>query len=225
MKNQLIKRRKRISSMAEFIEGAINKIESIKNTLKTTFTNKQVSFNTNDSLNTLVSKVNGMKGLVPMTKTLDYNYIMNYGSFKKHTMNVSQTTGFGGTPEIIITGRSDVSSGDTVANKRKGKLRVEFTIDLSYIDYIYWHAAKGDGPHGIMDCNVSDGNETNGTIYGTQGLHYSSFPTTWTEYSLDVRDITGVKVVTFVGGYTDSTGDPTSTSRYSNIRLVGYQTV
>ena len=35
----------------------------------------------------------------------------------------------------------------------------------------------------------------------------------------------GVKVVTFVGGYTDSTGDPTSTSRYSNIRLVGYQTV
>ena len=59
------------------------------------------------------------------------------------------------------------------------------------------------------------------TILTNKYVHYNDLPTSWTEYSLDVSNITGTQVLTFIGGYTDSTGATSSNTKYSNIRLYG----
>ena len=57
------------------------------------------------------------------------------------------------------------------------------------------------------------------TFYAKHWTHYNDFPTTWTQYTLDTSNITGIKTLSFIGGYTDNTGNTTSQTQYSGIEL------
>jgi len=50
-------------------------------------------------------------------------------------------------------------------------------------------------------------------------LNYRSITSSsWAEYTIDVSDIIGEKTISYVGGYTDATGNSSSSTSFCNIR-------
>lgn len=132
--------------------------------------------------------------------------ILDAGSF----VNVTPT---------YLTGQQNNSDGFTIVGRNAtasgsatyaGDLKWEYDIDLTNIEEVSFYCKKGAN-HGI--CRVC--------IDGTQKLwvHYNNLPTSWTLYKIDLRSYTGVHKIGFVGGYTDSTGNTTSSTSYCDIKF------
>lgn len=105
-------------------------------------------------------------------------------------------------------------------------LRWDFQIDLTNYSKIKYYAKKNAG-HGSSRVIVSDGLHFRlgcGSLptveYASNWHAYNTLPTTWTEYELDITTVVGEHVVSFIGGYYDSTGSVDSSSSYSNIRFI-----
>lgn len=146
--------------------------------------------------------------------------ILDQGSFENVTPTYL-TNQVDGSDGFTIVGRvaKPWSSSNAYYNL---KLRWDIEIDLTSYKTISWYAKKNVN-HGSMSVYVSDGmmsttNET--TIYASNGVIYGNLATSWTEYSLDVSEITGTKIVSFVGGYSDSSGNTSSSTSYCNIKFL-----
>ena len=108
---------------------------------------------------------------------------------------------------FTIVGRNATASGSATY---AGDLKWEYDIDLTGINIVRFYCKKGAN-HGI--CKIC--------VDGAQKLwvHYNDLPTSWTQYSVDLTEYTGVHKIGFVGGYTDATGNTSSSTSYCDIRF------
>ena len=86
------------------------------------------------------------------------------------------------------------------------------TINFDNYDTLEFYARKG-ADHGVI-CVCLDNSQLLMINYSN-----SNSPTSWTKYILDVSQYTGEHVLSFIGGYRDSTGNSTSNTQYCNIKL------
>lgn len=133
--------------------------------------------------------------------------ILDEGSF----VNVTPTYLTGqqnGSDGFTIVGRNSGASGSATY---AGDLKWEYDIDLTNVEELIFYCKKGAN-HGI--CKIC--------IDGVQKLwvHYNDLPTAWTQYKIDLRTYTGTHKIGFVGGYTDSTGNTSSSTSYCDIKFV-----
>ena len=115
---------------------------------------------------------------------------------------------------------TDTCGGQIYSNWSKW-LRWDYQVDLTNYNTISFYARK-NANHGTISVYVtSDGIQTRCTtdVLTSVGASYSTAPTSWTKYELDVSEITGVKTVSFMGGYGDYTGNTSSSTSYCNIRF------
>ena len=193
-------------------ENVKNNLFNFKSQLSNILYSKGIDVD-NLSLFSLIDKTKDMKHEF----TLTTDYINENGVFCNHTKSL--ITGYDNAAGFSITGRPGTSAGtsSTVA------FRCEFVLDFTNIKKITYYAMKGAN-HGMLDVSISDGfinntNIDNLSYYYRLKVHYNNFATSWTQYSIDTTDITGVRTLAFLGGWYDSTGNTGSNTRYSNITL------
>ena len=154
-------------------------------------------------------------GVAPMVVDL------STGTFINHTKAlISGADTINGSTGVSITGTSTQSS--SLPPNYGGHLRVEKIIDTTSYNTLTFWARKGSD-HGVcrvvVDCPIG----ASGTAIDACSLinvHYSTFPTTWTRYTVSIAHLApGNHAFGFVGGYTDSTGNATSNTRYCSVVL------
>lgn len=120
--------------------------------------------------------------------------------------------GYDDTPILSIIGRPP-TGWDAIL--RNNMIRWAINIDMtSYSKLYFW--ARLVQAHGSMGVWIG---ETRAIFYnyGDYGWHGNS---QWTYYEIDVSAFTGIQEITFIGGYTDWSGNANSQTQYSNINLV-----
>lgn len=146
---------------------------------------------------------------------LNYEYIMQVSDFVNFRSCSSSVSGsiYNGYAGFTIVGTNS-------ANKPEGQPRLDFQFDLTYVQKIIFMGRKNVN-HGNIYCEISDGVKNNGMVsYGQIGYHYGSLDTSWREYTFDTSKITGIKTISFEGGYSDSTGSTSSSSSFGYIRFI-----
>lgn len=205
--------------LSQELESLANDLEAYRDRLKEILISKRVECTNINTLGELIESVNQTyrSNIFSIKNTPMDNEDLNFGGFYNHTK--SSITGYNNTAGFSITGAA-------AANTMTSSLHCNFKMDFTNVNKLAWHAMKGAN-HGAMWVFISDGVNDSATAdaFLTSSLkslhvHYNSLSTTWTEYSLDTTNITGIKTVTFMGGWKDSTGYTTSNTRYSNIRLI-----
>ncbi len=164
----------------------------------------------------IVSDINVKVDHLSVTKA-----ILDKGTFKNVTPTYLIGTGYNGTDGFTITGAAtDNACCDSTKMSPSNFLRWDYKMDLTYVKSIKFYA-KRSADYGMIEVFVSDnldGNYNDKLLYAGARVTYISLPATWTAYELDVSDIGGEHVVSFMGGYTDSSGAKHSMSTsYSNI--------
>ena len=142
---------------------------------------------------------------------------LSQGDFKN--VSPSYFDGDDGSSGFTITG-----TPNTMGNM-SAYLRWDIQYDLTSLKYINF-TAKKNANHGVVHLYVTDG------LYYVEGYGtpctktYASIiqnydiDTNWHDYSLDVSEITGTHLISFVGGYVDITGSTYSSTSYKNIKFV-----
>jgi len=152
--------------------------------------------------------------------TSDYNSAVTTAG----THSITTGGGYNNTDKFTIVGTC--SKSWTVARYYTDVLVRVFTLDLTSYDTLSFYAIKNVN-HGNGACYILPGNATlSSTEYPYKSIayweiNYGSFPTSWTEYTLDISTLSGTYKIAFLGGYVDYTGYSTSSTSYSNIRLIG----
>jgi hypothetical protein len=137
--------------------------------------------------------------------------ILDQGTFKNVTPTYL-TNQIDGSDGFTIVGRNSSSSGSA---KHSGNLRWTISLDLSGWDTLTFYAKK-NANHGMIRVGIENNNEIVETLLS---VLYNDGPTTWTKYNLDISKYDGVTTVFFVGGYTDSTGNTSSSTSYCGIKF------
>lgn len=146
---------------------------------------------------------------------LNYEYIMQTSDFVNFRSCSSSISGnmYNGYAGFTVVGTNS-------ANNPEGQPRLDFQFDLTHVQKIVYMARKNVN-HGNAYVEISDGVKNNGMVsYGQIGENYHSLPTSWKEYTFDTSKITGIKTISFEGGYNDSTGSTSSSTSYGYIRFV-----
>ena len=150
--------------------------------------------------------------------------ILNQGSFKNVTPTYL-TNQVDGTDGFTIKGAASntytTMCGQTGYVRHDGYLRWDYQIDLTNYNAISFYA-RMNAKHGLIRVWVtSDGlkNTCDTDLLTKVDVGYNSAPTSWTKYEIDVSEITGTKIVSFIGGYTDPSGNSVSSTSYCNIRF------
>ena len=146
---------------------------------------------------------------------LNYEYIMQTSDFVNFRSCSSSVSGnmYNGYAGFTIVGTNS-------ANNPEGQPRLDFQFDLTYVQKIVFMGRK-NANHGNIYCEISDGVKNNGMVsYGQIGYSYGSLGTSWQEYTFDTSKITGIKTISFEGGYSDSTGYTSSSSSFGYIRFI-----
>lgn len=207
--------------LSQELESLANDLEAYRDRLKEILISKRVECANINTLGELIEKVDQThrSAVFSIKNTPMDNIDFNNATFSNHTKTL--ITGYNNTAGISITGTATASCGTSMTYA----LRCDVKMDFTNANALYWHCMKGAN-HGAMWVYITDGNfaqsQTNfqNTCYAQSYVHYNQLATTWTEYSLDTTSITGVKTVTFMGGWLDNTGNTASNTRYSNIRLI-----
>ena len=148
---------------------------------------------------------------------LNYNYLVTRADLAIGFKNVSPT---------YLTNQVDGSAGFTIVGSststsgvKSSYLRWDDIRDLTYVQQIKFCARK-NADHGNIGFYVSDGlTASSPVIYADMMLNYKSITgSSWAEYTIDVSDIVGEKTISYVGGYTDSSGNSSSSTSFCNIR-------
>ena len=101
-------------------------------------------------------------------------------------------------------------------------LRWDYEIDLTNYSLIKFYGKK-NANHGNIAIMITDGlnDYSNTNVYFMENTNYRVLALDeWIEYTVDVSEITGNKTVSFIGGYTDFSGYPESSTSFSNIRFI-----
>ena len=150
--------------------------------------------------------------------------VINSGTFYYGTHTVL-TNQFDGTDGFELVGKSESGwegeEGENPYDPDK-YIRWEITVDLTYYSFLKYHYQKV-ADHGESIIFIRPLNTSLSTVTSDQRFnahHYSdTTANVWYEDEIDVSDYVGPYIISFVGGYTDITGNPNSATRYSNIRL------
>lgn len=207
--------------LSQELESLANDLETYRDRLKEILISKRVGCANINTLGELIESVNqtSRSTIFSIKNTPMNNEDLNLAAFSNHTKTL--ITGYNNTAGISIVGSSTTATSSSMTHA----LRCDVKMDFTNVNALYWHCMKGAN-HGAMWVYISDGNFTQdqtsfqNTCYAYLYVHYNNLSTSWTEYSLDTTNITGVKTVTFMGGWWDSTGNTASNTRYSNIRLI-----
>ena len=147
---------------------------------------------------------------------LNYTYQMVVTDFTGRFKNCSESASgnlYADTAGFTITGTN-------TTNKPTGMHRLDYEYDLTYVKYIKY-AAKKNANHGNVGLWISDGVKDSGMVYYYSNMvNYGSIGTSWIEYTADVSSITGKKIISFIGGYIDSSGNSTSSTSFADIRFI-----
>ena len=146
---------------------------------------------------------------------LNYEYIMQVSDFVNFRSCSSSVSGnmYNGYAGFTIVGTNS-------ANNPEGQPRLDFQFDLTHVQKIVFMGRK-NANHGNIYCEISDGVKNNGMVsYGQIGYHYGNLGTSWQEYTFDTSKITGIKTISFEGGYSDASGYTSSSSSFGYIRFV-----
>jgi hypothetical protein len=136
--------------------------------------------------------------------------------------------GFDGSDVIALRGRNNYSVAENASYcggsgraTMNNTARYAFTADFTNYNTLEYYTRKG-ADHGGSVLSIDDPNACSPNWLNS--IHYNTFPTTWTAKSLDVSNLTGTHTIYFSGGYNDNTGNLTSETQYSAIRLADYPT-
>ena len=165
-------------------------------------------------LSDLIPRVSELGG-IPWVVYADADFINKNGNFLNHTKTM--ITGHNDTAGFSITGRQNATSG---SNYMSGRLRCDFKLDFTNISKVIFYGKKVVN-HGIICVYVSDGlgNVLHDNFSPYAYIDISYTPTPWTQYSLDTSKITGIRTLSFVGGYVDTSGSTSSQTQYSGIEF------
>lgn len=205
--------------LSQELESLANDLEAYRDRLKEILISKRVECANINTLGELIESASilGRSTIFSIKNTPMDNEDLNLGGYYNHTKSL--ITGYNNTAGFSITGTA-------ANNNMTSSLHCNFKMDFTNVNKLVWHCMKGAN-HGAMWVFISDG--VNGSAaadsfisscLGGLSVHYNNLPTSWTEYSINTTSITGVKTVTFMGGWKDATGYTTSNTRYSNIRLI-----
>lgn len=146
---------------------------------------------------------------------LNYEYIMqvsDFVNFRKCSSSISGNI-YNGYAGFTIVGTNS-------ANNPEGQPRLDFQFDLTYVQKIVYMAKKNVN-HGNAYVEISDGVKNNGMVsYGQIGDNYHNLSTSWVEYTFDTSKVTGIKTISFEGGYSDSSGSTSSSTSFGYIRFI-----
>lgn len=171
-----------------------------------------------------VEKWNQIKDLI-----VGIDIPLSQGSFKNVTP--SYFNGDNGSAGFTITGTATNNiiyvSGYSYCDDSTW-LRWDLSYDLTKIKEIVFSAKKNsnnggvgvlvtDGLYYAKGCGYTPYTET----YAHIRKSYNDLDTKWHDYTLDVSEITGTHIISFVGGYTDPSGNRGSSTSYKNIILKG----
>lgn len=210
------------AEITEYI-NRINELESEvddnKRNLYNVLVNKGVTdIATADTFEQLIDLVSTRLALIETKSVLmDTTYINSNGKFLNHTKTI--ITGYNNTAGFSIVGTQPNYVG---TNYMSGRLRCDFVIDFTYISSVSFFAKKVT-QHGIVSVWISDGLPDNviekdfTSYYACVCTGYDV--TDWTAYSMDTDNITGIKTLSFIGGYVDRSGSSASRTDYSSIIL------
>lgn len=170
-----------------------------------------------------VEKWNQIKDLI-----VGIDIPLSQGSFKNVTPSYfNDDNGSAGFTIVGCANNSIYVSGYSYCDDSSW-LRWDLSYDLTKIKEIVF-SAKKNVDNGRVEVYVTDG------LYYTQGCghtpytetyahigkSYNDLDTNWHDYTLDVSEITGTHIISFVGGYTDRSGSSNSSTSYKNIILKG----
>lgn len=113
-----------------------------------------------------------------------------------------------GSDGFTITGRNTTASGSATFS---GHLRWDYTLDMTDYKAVTFYCKKG-ADHGVCHVYI-DGNQE-------LAIHYRSLSTSWTKYTVILNPYVGTHTISFVGGYTDSTGNTSSSTSYCDIKFI-----
>lgn len=147
---------------------------------------------------------------------LNYTYQMQVtdfiGNFKNCSENCSGNL-YADTAGFTITGTN-------TTNKPTGMHRIDYKYDLTYVKEIRF-AAKKNANHGNIGLWISDGVKDSGMVYYYSNMiNYGNLGTSWAEYIVNTANISGEKIISFIGGYTDSSGNSSSSTSFADIRFI-----
>lgn len=134
------------------------------------------------------------------------------------TRNVLDTGSFTNVTPTYLTGQMNNSDGFTIVGRSSdasgafsGNLRWDYIIDLTNYDALSFYCKKGVD-HGI--CAIA--------IDGIRicYVHYKDLATNYVPYLINLEKYYGIHTVSFIGGYTDSTGAAASETSYCDIKLL-----
>ena len=109
---------------------------------------------------------------------------------------------------LSIIGRSNRHWNDP--DKLNNCIRWYINVDLTGFNTLEFYAKKG-ADHGIMAVYVDD--------QMLKSVPYREFSEIWNKYVLNLENYSGEHIISFVGGYTDFTGNSYSNTQYCNIKL------
>lgn len=127
------------------------------------------------------------------------------------TINITADN-VGGSAGLSITGRP-VTGWDT--RLRQNMIRWYKDIDLTNYSKLTFYAKNG-ALHGCMGIYIDD-IQLKFYSWGDYGWHGH---TEWMYFEIDIRQYTGIHMLTFMGGHTDHSGNPASNTQYCDIKLV-----
>lgn len=142
------------------------------------------------------------------------------GTFVNGSNSYIVGTGFNNTDGITLVG---AASNPSPYNNWSAYIRWDYNVDFSKYKTLTFYGRK-DAGNGNVKVMITDGLTTASgtTVYAQVDVNYASLSTgTWYSYSIDTSAISGTKKVSFIGGYTDSTGASNSSTSYSNIKFIG----
>lgn len=210
-----------VLEMKKKIKELHTAVNFLKDELKNILDVKNVNVNGDCTLTDLIYRVRYLPG-ISSSMLLNTDYININGSFHNHTKTILDGTGYNGSSGFSITGTSD-----TDISYMSKRLRCDFVIDLTNVTSISYYCMKGAN-HGHHSVYISDGMPEIPTpeftaYYKHNFTHYNDLPeSTWVRFEIDTSYILGEKVISFIGGWYDSTGNTESNTQYSHIELNYY---
>lgn len=146
---------------------------------------------------------------------LNYTYIMTVDDFVDFYNGSHSILGsaYDGYPGFTLVGTN-------TANNNTGMIRLDYRYDLTYVKTLEFYAVK-NANHGNVKVWITDGVLNSGMVtYAEINYVYGNLNTSWNKYTIDVSKITGEKTISFIGGYSDSTGSSSSSTSYGKISFI-----
>lgn len=139
---------------------------------------------------------------------------------------INQGTWYNGS-HSVLTNQQNGSAGFTLVGRRNYAPGVSmvmnqlvcwaYKMDITDYETISYYVRK-NADHGISYVIIAD-SMTTSTPLANNFIHYNNLTSSWTQKTLDVTNVTGEVYVIFVGGYSDSTGNTTSSTSYCDIHI------